>query len=86
MITYFKNLTIELHSLFLKHAKFHANPILLNIWLMTYLLIFDIFEILQVWRIEGEKKSNSVLNLSKFTSNKKKLSGVVVLVYNQVCC
>ena len=27
-----------------------------------------------------------MVNLSKFTSNKKILNGIVVLVYNQVCC
>ena len=33
-----------------------------------------------------KKKYNLMADLSKFTSNKKILSGVLVLVYNQVCC
>ena len=32
------------------------------------------------------RKCNSMIDLSKFTSNKKIWSGVVVLIYNQVCC
>ena len=32
------------------------------------------------------RKCNSMIDLSKFTSNKKILSGVVALIYNQVCC
>ena len=33
-----------------------------------------------------KKKCNSTVDLSKFTSNKKILCEVVVLVYNQICC
>ena len=34
-----------------------------------------------------KRKFNSMVDLSKFTSNKKKiLSGVIPLVYNQICC
>ena len=32
-----------------------------------------------------DRKCNPMINLSKFTSNKKILSGVIVLVYNKVC-
>ena len=36
--------------------------------------------------MEGiKRKCNLMINLSKFTSNKKILSEVVVLGYNQVC-
>ena len=33
-----------------------------------------------------KRKCNSMVNLSKFISNKKTLSGIVVLGYNQVRC
>ena len=32
------------------------------------------------------KKYNPMMNFSQFTSNKKILSRIIVLVYNQVCC
>ena len=41
-------------------------------------------EILQVWS-DIRRKCNPMVNLSKFTSNKKILSWVIALVYNQVC-
>ena len=31
------------------------------------------------------KKCNLMINLSKFTSHKKKFCGVVIIGYNQVC-
>ena len=34
---------------------------------------------------EIRRKCNPMVNLSKFTSNKKILSWVIALVYNQVC-
>ena len=32
------------------------------------------------------KKYNPMVNFSQFTSNKKILSRVIILVYNKVCC
>ena len=32
------------------------------------------------------KKCNPMVDLLKFTFNKKRLSEIVVLIYNQVCC
>ena len=50
---------------------------------MTEPLIFKFLEILQVKDIK--RKNNSMVDLSKLTSNKKILSKVVVLYYNQFC-
>ena len=33
-----------------------------------------------------KKKSNPMMDFSKFISNKKILSKIVALVYNQICC
>ena len=57
---------------------------ILNIWLMT----IDIWSSWNFASIEDiRRKYNSIINLLKFTSNKKKiLNGVVILVYNQVYC
>ena len=65
--SYFENTTVELHVLYIlnMHANFHVNWMLFTIQsinssfmyyfklqkLMTWLLIFDHLEILQVWRI-----------------------------------
>ena len=42
------------------------------------------------WNFENmedlRRKCNPMIDLPKFTSNKKILSWVVVLIYNKVCC
>jgi len=48
-------------------------------------LIFDLMKFLQIWRILEKKIYNSMIDLSKFTSNKKILNKIVVIDYNQVC-
>ena len=53
---------------------------------MTLLLIFDFLKILQIYIEDIRKKCNPMIDLSKFTSNKKILSGVAALIYNQVGC
>ena len=51
---------------------------------MTQLLIFDL-KIL-VSRENIRRKCNPIVDLSKFTFNKKILNEIVSLVYNQVYC
>ena len=43
---------------------------------MTWLLIFNFLEILQAWRIK-KRRCNPMVDLSKFTYNKKILSKFV---------
>ena len=61
-----------------KNLKFKdlSDDIAIDIWSFWKFLSMD----------DLRKKYNSMVNLPKFTSNKKRLSGVVVLIYNQVCC
>ena len=51
-------------------------------------LFIDIWSFWKFSSIEDlrKKKCNLIVDLPKFTSNKKRLSGVVILIYNQVCC
>ena len=53
----------------------------LNNLLMTYLLIFNFLEILQA-RKNIRRRCNPMVDLLKFTSNKKILIKVIVLYYN----
>ena len=39
---------------------------------------------MQIYMEDIRKKCNPMMDLSKFTSNKKILNGVVALIYNQV--
>ena len=57
----------------------------LNVWLISWLLIFYFF-----WKFcksmkDIRRKYNLMVDWSKFISNNKILSGVVTLGYNQVC-
>ena len=52
---------------------------------MSLLLIFDFFLFFYFASIKNiRNKCNSIIDLSKFTFNKKVLSEFVILVYNQV--
>ena len=84
------------------HIKFHVNWILFTIWSINLFLciyknlkfkylidniVFDFWSSKNFANIENMKrKYNSNVDLSKFASNKKILSGVVDLNYYQVCC
>ena len=49
-------------------------------------ITIDIWYFWSFAKIEDlRKKCNLMVDLLKFTSNKKRLSGVVILIYNQVC-
>ena len=63
----------KIYLSFKKHNKIE----LLNIYIYIYILS----EIGAIIR----RKCNSMVNLSKFTSNKKILSETVVIGYNQIC-
>ena len=107
MVSYFLNLTIELHVLYVlnTHIKFYVNWMLftirsINLFLGIILyyknlkfkhlvdnIVIDLrfsrnFTSMEVIR----RECNLIVDLLKFSSNKKILSGVVVLSYNQVCC
>ena len=56
----------------------------LNVWLISWLLIFYFFENFASMK-DIRRKYNLMIDLSKFTPNNKILSGVVTLGYNQVC-
>ena len=107
MVSYFLNLTIELHVLYVlnTHIKFYVNWMLftirsINLFLGIILyyknlkfkhlvdnIVIDLrfsrnFTSMEVIR----RECYLIVDLLKFSSNKKILSGVVVLSYNQVCC
>ena len=52
---------------------------------MTYLLNFDFIKNFASME-DIRRKCNLIVDLSKFTFNKKLWNGVVALVYNQVYC
>ena len=90
--TYFENLIIEFHGLFVlkTHVKFHVNQMLFTIWFinLNFYVILDyknskfkdliddiIIDIWYFWIFVSteyiRKKCNSMVDLSKFISNKR---------------
>ena len=101
MTTYFENLTIELYILYVfkTHVKFYVIRLMLfnirSINLFLCLILYyksskfkHLIDNIAIYFFIFLKvcNGNPMADLSKFTSNKKILSGVIVLIYNQVCC